>query len=346
MNLSTIARKITLCVSSALLSLSLYSTSASAQLTSAEIVANAMCYDCIQWRPSGICFWMTCTLVGCDFDFSIRYSHFIPEAVVTAYSSQAPWPPFATDSNGVVTQGNAEEAPNDPSHLEFKHVDAMGSPAILSFSALAKSDFWCPTNITVFQPFFKSSLDFLGWRSGIPEIFYPQSWMGLFAPVIGRQMINNWGQLYPRHGFIAQMEDPKAAAVAAQRTADIVTRRYQPHIYWPMPKGKTNCGDSKRCWPPGAARINNSRTHTWQMLHPRMEQRCDIFGRDRNYANGRYTDMEQYAWHLWRPWSCCTREGMIFLGAFTTLSAARGVQDQAEKDWFDGKYGDPKEVSP
>lgn len=287
-----------------------------AELTTGDIVANAYCPDCIQFTPSGICIWMTCTPWGCDIDYSLRVTHFIPEAVVTSYTTQAPWPSWAIETSGTLAQGHPPESSNDASHLDYKNVEVHGSPALYTFNALADSyDYFCPSNITAFYPYFISTLDMYGWRSGITELLYPSSWLGMFGTQVG-SFYESWGSLYPRIGWLVQMEDPKAAAVMAQRAADFVTRSGQPHVYIQMPEGDENCQDGdKRCWPPGEVEVNDASTHTWQMLYPNMETTCDIFGEDADYADNRYNDLEQYAYHLWRPWSCCPREGAIFVGA-------------------------------
>ena len=43
--------------------------------------------------------------------------------------------------------------------------------------------------------------------------------------------MQTWGGVYPRTGWTTQAEEPKAAAINAQRAGDIVTRAGQPHVY-------------------------------------------------------------------------------------------------------------------
>jgi hypothetical protein len=62
------------------------------------------------------------------------------------------------------------------------------------------------------------------------EMFYAASLIpGLRE--IGNWPLQTWGGVYPRTGWTTQAEEPKAAAVNAQRAGDIVTRDNQPHIY-------------------------------------------------------------------------------------------------------------------
>lgn len=297
-----------------------------AELSSGEILSNAWCKDCLQWRVSGVCFWMTCTPFGCYFDTSVRVTHFIPEAVVTSYSSTSPWDVMGEGVNGVLSTGDTEKTVADAGHLRFKNVDVVGSPALRMFNELGRSsDYFCVSDATAYFPYFRSSLDKTGWHQGLPEIFYPQSYGGSRIDNADNnsdinQLTNTdyayWGSLYPRQGFLVQQDDPKAAAVMAQRAADIVTQDGQPHIYWPLPGPDADCGD-KKCWPPGHAEIKDPKTHTWQMLYPRQENSCTLFGVSGDWSQGLNEQQEQYAWHLWRPWSCCDKAGKIFLSSVT-----------------------------
>ncbi|EPH6592434.1 TraU family protein, partial [Escherichia coli] len=56
---------------------------------------------------------------------------------------------------------------------------------------------------------------------------------------------NMWGNVYPRSGFVTQTDDDKAAAVVAQRVADIITRTGEPHVYQAVKAGKKD-----GYWPP------------------------------------------------------------------------------------------------
>ena len=297
--------------------------SGSDRLTDGEIMDQAWCPDCMQWRWSGVCFWMTCTVLGCDVDESERYSHFIPEVVVSSYSGETPWPGGTLGLTGVNgTQSQGEEAPNDPDHLRFKNVDIIGSPALFVFDALARSDVYCKSSATAYFPYYVSSLDVLGWRAGLPEAFYPSTYFsthidsGDGGSGLARYTdpgYSDWGSLYPRQGFLIQGDDPKAAAVMAQRAVDFTSRSGQPHVYVPLP---TQC-EQQKCWPPGEAVLKDASTHTWQMLYPKPQQTCGLFGESAQWSEGLYNGEEAYAWHLWRPWSCCKPAGAIYLGAVT-----------------------------
>ncbi|MGL4668574.1 MAG: TraU family protein, partial [Saezia sp.] len=104
-----------------------------------------------------------------------------------------------------------------------------------------------------------------------------------------------------------QAEDYKAGAVTAQRAADIVTRKGQPHVYRPLlTNSKTGY------WPAGALKENDVSTGKWQELAPKVSGSCAVFPNNEIHqedARG------AYAWALWRPYSCCKRRGQVFLGS-------------------------------
>lgn len=66
---------------------------AEASLSTATLVASAASPSCISWRISGICYWLKCGWGGCRIRTSVRVSHFIPQAVVSAYHApgENPW---------------------------------------------------------------------------------------------------------------------------------------------------------------------------------------------------------------------------------------------------------------
>ncbi|WP_181943746.1 TraU family protein, partial [Klebsiella pneumoniae] len=118
----------------------------------------------------------------------------------------------------------------------------------------------CKGAATAWQPYFLSNLDALMWRTGLPESVYPE------ALTPGRREIgattagNMWGNVYPRSGFVTQTDDYKAAAVTAQRAADIITRPGQIHVYRTL-KANASAG----YWPPDPVTENTgTRNHKWQ----------------------------------------------------------------------------------
>jgi len=202
----------------------------------------------------------------------------------------------------------------------FREVDAIGHP-MTSLSELA-GDFGllCESQTTPFVPYFQSALDALAWRQEVPEILYPASSIpGLRE--IGSWPLQTWGGVYPRTGWTTQPEEPKAAAITAQRAGDIVTREGQPHLYIAL-DGPDVWG--QKVWPPGPLVEDDAGTGIWQMLAPLADTDCDVFGTndlisDSGWSGGRVDPGGDYVWTLWRPYQCCERRGWWFLADIDLL---------------------------
>ncbi|HDJ9279570.1 TPA: TraU family protein, partial [Escherichia coli] len=109
--------------------------------------------------------------------------------------------------------------------------------------------------------------------------------------------------------FVTQQDGEKAAAVVAQRVADIITRTGQVHTYVPL-KGNRRDG----YWPPEAVTENTgTKNHQWQRLSPGLKNRCAVFPDE----GGSQAQDGNYVWALWQPYSCCKRMGQKFLYSTT-----------------------------
>ncbi|ERV84946.1 integrating conjugative element protein [Pseudomonas aeruginosa BWHPSA028] len=140
-----------------------------------------------------------------------------------------------------------------------------------------------------------------------PEQVYPEALIPGLREVGGIFSGDMWGNLYPRSGFLHQTDDYKTAAVIAQRAGDITTRIGQLHVYLPM-----RAAPKDGYWPAGELREGDASTGKWQELTPSLSLNCAVFpnsGPKTQAVDG------DYAWALWRPYSCCQRKGQIFLGS-------------------------------
>ncbi|MEX0445628.1 TIGR03756 family integrating conjugative element protein [Xenorhabdus sp. SGI246] len=300
-----------------------FTPAAQASINTAQIIASSLSPSCIQWRVSGICYWLLCGWHGCTVKTSVKVTHFLPEAVVSSYHTPGgnPWREMApvsqlsggvenavTDALSHLSAGgcnhNSQISGQRRTSLRFKYADAIGHPAT-SMMGDSIPGFSCRSAATPFVPYFLSTLDSIAWRTGLPETFYPE------ALIPGQRELGNkgnvWGTIYPRSGFINQADDNRAAAVVAQRVADIITRTGQPHVYQTL-KGTRSDG----YWPPEPVKENTgSKNHTWQRLSPQLSQSCAVFP-DGEHAVA--VDGNQ-AYALWQPYSCCQRRGQRFLGS-------------------------------
>lgn len=288
-----------------------------AAITTPQIIASSLSPDCLQYRVVGLCYWLLCTPWGCSVKVSIKVKHNLPELVVSAYTTPGdnPWREMAfmgTAVTGAEGGGDTNPRPgNIKTKIRFKNADAIGHPGGEVFNRfLGAFGYSCSSNVIPFQPYFLSTLDTLAWRGGVPEMIYPEALTPGLREV--GQTGDLWGNVYPRAGALGQTHDHKAAAVMAQRAADIVTRTGQLHVYLPL-----TASSRPGYWPPSPVQENRSNNHGWQMLVPQTSNQCITFP-DRS-INDTYADRlaidGNYAWTLWRPYSCCKRRGQIFLGS-------------------------------
>lgn len=285
-------------------------SSPSMALDTGSIVASTLSPSCLEYRVVGICFWLRCGASGCSVRTSTRVRHFIPELVVSSYASTGnnPWSemaPLASPIIGAEGGGNLITPNRRRDNLpRFKHVDGIGHPGGWAATQLAaQSGYACASGATAFMPYYLSTLDTLAWRHGIPESVYPEAITPGLRETGSQAAGNMWGNLYPRQGFLVQPDDFKAAAVMAQRAGDVVTRNGQPHVYRPLTPARRD-----GYWPPGPIVENDASTHKWQLLYPQRRSTCAIFPSDTAQSED-----GGYAWSLWRPYSCCRREGQTFL---------------------------------
>lgn len=298
-------------------------TGTMASVNTASLLASAASPDCLSWRISGICYWLFCTPFGCTVRTSVKVTHYIPEAVISAYmnSGENPWTEMAVVSSaaggaessllgsaiGVIAGGGRQEMKvpaQRKQNLHFYYADAYGHPAAQLVGGMVPG-YSCDSAATPYVPYFSSSLDALVWRTGVPESLYPE------ALIPGQRELGSttsgtmWGNIYPRSGFVTQTDSYKSAAVVVQRVADIITRQGQLHVYNPL-VGNPSPG----YWPPEPVTENTgTKNHKWQRLSPQLSQSCAVFPD----TNGQIVEKGNYAWSLWQPYSCCKRRGQTFL---------------------------------
>ena len=311
------------------------SPAAPADVSTAEVLRNTAraALSCMQWRAVGVCFWLDCTLLECDVRSSVKVGHYNPDLVVSVYNELGgnPWREVRHTLGGAQraaaqrllghfsatptgSGGSGGGFAGGAGRLLFREADAIGHPLEDLSDALAVPGLVCASQSAASEPHFQSALDALAWRRALPEGLYPAS----LAPglrEVGAGAHQTWGSVYPRTGWIVQPEEPKAAAVIAQRAADIVTRAGQPHVYVPLSGPDP---DDQRVWAPGAVVEGDGTTGRWQMLAPVAERDCAVFGRDdrsdgAGWSAGRVDPGGDYVWNLWRPYRCCARLGRWFL---------------------------------
>lgn len=293
------------------------------QLNTSEIVSTTLsAVSCMEYNPvAGICFWLVCGVHGCKIKTSTKVKHWNPDVVVSSYTTtgESTWLETRSYSSGsnfdAGDDTNSRETNRQHSATTFRETDAVGNPALAAMWLLSGSGYLCPSVTYPYVPHFLSSQwDNVSWRFASIEMVYPASLVPGVRE-IGSWPLNTWGAVYPRTGFVTQNEDPKASAVTAQRVGDIITRSWQPHVYWPL---GSNCSkNGMKCWAPGPLKEMDAQSGKWQMLGPIAENACSIFGQNdvvslTSWADFKTDQDHDFAWNLWREYSCCKRKG-IFL---------------------------------
>lgn len=298
-----------------LISLSLGLSSTSYALNTLTIASSSLSPDCIEYRVVGICYWLYCTPWGCKVRTSTKIRHYIPDAVVSSYQNtgENPWSEVAILGTPLpgAQSGGADVTSHSQENItaQFYNADVIGHPGQTLYNEFISGfGYTCSGASTPFMPYFLSTLDTVGWRYNVPEVVYPESLIPRMREIGSRLQLNLWGNVYPRGGFTHQADSHKAAAVVAQRAGDIVTRRAQPHVYQNL-----LASSKDGYWPAGALIESDKSTGKWQALAPRLSQSCGVFP-DSNITHVQ-AQRADYAWALWRPYSCCKKRGQVFLGS-------------------------------
>ena len=72
-------------------------------LNSLQIVQSALSPSCMEYKITGMCYWLFCTLYGCTVKTAVKVRHYIPDAVVSAYNQTGgnPWSEMALPEPGL-----------------------------------------------------------------------------------------------------------------------------------------------------------------------------------------------------------------------------------------------------
>ena len=290
--------------------------------------------SCGEWCFVGICFWLKCTIFGCDVNTTVRVRHRNPDVVVSTYRhvGENPWEEMrelwedfqveaANTTLGLFSITDFSEAQGgenistsaQDSALIYREVDAIGHPINLSDI----SDEWfCGSQTTHFEPVFMSSVDGYSWRLALPEFLYILNPMPGMS-TIGTPFLKDWGNVYRRHGFTMGFDEPVVNAQMAQRVGSIITRNGQPHLYNALTE-KPNTNQRFFKIPPPLTR-NSSQGGVWQMLSPERDESCYVFGGEKiTWVQGKQSFDGGATWMLWRPYDCCKKGKGSFLFSIET----------------------------
>ncbi len=250
--------------------------------TAADLVEPAFSSDCLDYCIDGVCWWLKCSFWGCYINTTPHIKHNLPDFVVSSYRNTR-YNPFtevkALDNITTANITGGDQTTQNRGALKFKEATVIGNPVAYTMS---QQRYFCNSNINPYQPYYVSATDQYLWRSGLTELIYPSTWIPGMNEV--GSVLNSWGSIYPRKGFIEQENDIKAAAVIAARALDIVSSG-GAHIYYPSSSDFKSDGK-------------------WQMVSPYQENSCTAFGNDNPQLNKLDKD-GQYAWTAWSKYNCC-----------------------------------------
>ena len=190
--------------------------------------------------------------------------------------------------------------------LRFFEATVFGHP--LEWMPGAESQLFCKPVTKAGKPYYQSTLDALAWRFALVESFSAEALTpGLRE--IGTSDLSSWGAVYPRSGFVVQQSPAKAAAVIAQRACDIVIGPSGDHVVMPLETAPPQTFVSN------VLDERDASTGLWQMVHPYIDDDCNLFGTDdAAWELGRLNQTQNFLWNLWRPYECCEPRGEKYLG--------------------------------
>ena len=334
--------------------LMVHATGHGGTITTSEIITQSHSPNCLDWKISGICIWLKCSIFGCYVTTTPRISHRLPDLVVIAYPRpfQSPWEEFPLSeslndttltaglSGGDITGVGSDWQQQDS--LRFNEVDVIGNPGV---HILKFGRFLCKSAARPMEAYFLSVEDADAWRGVSADSVRAESLTpGLRE--IGRWPHFTWGSVFPRSGFVFQAHPAKAAAVTSQRAVDIVLRDGSGHHHRPLArkrqyrvsrgdpdaKTKTACSLSggawkfnpkidnvgkcvKQTWRQWIAKSDESKDR-WQMLIPQANQHCETFGQKPHFPSANTAQDGEYAWNHWTKYKCCVDTGGVLLKAF------------------------------
>ena len=285
----------------------------------------------VNYRIEGLCFWLHWSVFGPYVTTTLKVNEFLPDAVVSVYTHEGsnPWAYANTfvdpvmqkagDLTAKTIDGTAPISSDysgsggGGSMQQFKEVDVIGDPALAAF--FSKIPFaMIPSEATEFEPYYSSLSDTYLWHSPMMEdLTHPQD----LIPGVRTEgsLIDQWGSIFPRVGYINQLGDYKAAGVIALRGADIATNSDQGHVYHSLHSG--SCGSHCKVW---ASHENDFADVKYQEIYPEATTDAkQVFGNNdllsQTYGQKQLSEGKgNYVWIMWRHYEGCIQGGGHFIG--------------------------------
>lgn len=308
----------------------LTNSTTSATLTTPKIITKTLAatQNCLHYRVIGICTWQEYKHGIYSTNTTLKVEHYLPDLVVSVHqqATDSPWDYVRLLDKAAYPVGDAQlksilgfslghgQGPvsqQTDSDCRLKEVEVMGNPALYLLKRCEEVLIKSP--VIALKAYYVSLADSVVWRSPMVEMcLYPHNCLPRVRSI--GSVLNQWGNVFPRTGFILQTNDAKAAAVIAQRAADIVSHSQQPHIYEVLP---LHCGQA--C---SIDEVHENDPHTqWQMIYPQSETTAYVFGEnDSDTALPWKSQAAQksdgnYVWVLWRRYRGCIQGKGKYVGS-------------------------------
>lgn len=282
----------------------------------------------LNWRITGVCIWFH----GGLFPYisqTWEVNEYLPDTMITVFNRVGENPllytnsvldpilkkvgdQIATSTIGIVPVAGGDNASShNDGTMAFKEVDVIGNPMAALISRVF-SGMMIPSTAQPFEPYYSSLLDSVEWRDPKVDMLVALKNPGLFGFTIG--LLDEWGALYPRNGYVVQPGDYKAAAVIALRGSDIATISGVGHVFNPLPTG--SCGQNCTISPSSDMSINDFDQAKYQEIYPvESNTASQRFGVEDPIHSGTYGQDEyekgdgDYVWVMWRHYSGCIQDG-------------------------------------
>ncbi|OEE35297.1 hypothetical protein A1QO_00630 [Vibrio genomosp. F10 str. ZF-129] len=296
-----------------------------------ELSTASMAPQCVKWKVTGMCFWMTCTPFGCFFSSSVKVNHWNPDLVVEVKSDTVMSPMGYTAitgeifkeiggellnlagiaNDGLQSSSSGSANPNSSggnasSSQKFYDATVIGNPALLQYSTFYGTAFgtigWCQSPATPLNIYYDSLLDAFEWRVGMFEGFTAM----YQSEPLGPPLVDTFGDLYPRIGTTINSSPYKSASTLAYRAAHIVTMGSGMHAtLGTLPPTST----TSHSWP--VLPMTNY-TALWSNVKPFPSVMCQPMASELQHSiqeGSAHSELQNYLKILWRNYTCCYRRG-------------------------------------
>lgn len=311
-----------------------------ASVTSAEITKDVLSAvmenpfgNFLNYKVEGSCAWLVSTPHGMRVKHTPKVREFLPDAVVTVFTAPKhdPWvygrtvlDPLAKKAgdqfyslgrNNLIEHSNYQGDGAGSDMQIYKEVNVVGDPALLVFYQLGLQFAQIKSVAKPYVPYYSSLADSRFWRSPMMDLLLHPDGLLPGSRVVG-SLIDEWGSIYPRIGYLNQLGDFKAQAVLLLRALDIVTHPFEPRIYHYLES--ESCGKACRVWP---VRENDYAHVRFQEIYPVLSSKAKkVFGINdllsfKTYGQDQFMKGHgNYIWIMWRRYEGCVQAKGKFLG--------------------------------